>query len=1731
METELKILFVEDEPTDVELAKRTLSQEGIHFQSRVVENETDFLHELEKFVPDIIISDYSMPQFDGIRALKIILEKNPNIPFILLTGSMNEKVAVECIKTGAWDYIIKEHITRLPFAVNEALEKKKIHLEKKKAELELKESEERFRTLYVNSTIGLYRTTPAGKIILANPALVKMLGYSSFEELAIRNLEEEDFEPANNRKIFLEQLEKKGEVKGLESAWIRKDRTILYIRVSARAIRDSNGKDLYYDGTVEDITERKQVEEAFKDNETKYRELVDNSPDAIVVYTEGKIVFVNNECIRLMAAVCAEDLIGQPVMRFVHPISRALVIERMKKVVSEKTVLPLLEEKFVRLDGSEVDVEVKAVPITLESKTAVQLIIRDITGRKKSEQKIIEVQMMLHRVINLLPVRVFWKDKDLKYLGCNEIFAKDAGRNNPEELLGKDDYQMEWREQAELYRADDRNIIDSGAPKLNFEEPQTTPGGEKIWLRTSKVPLTDFDGNTIGVLGTYEDITEHKHAEEALLEREKHSQSLLCLSRNLESAQTYTEVLNAALDEVRSIVGYQTLEVYLLTEDKKQFKALVAGGPISDTIMSEEGTATLTIEGDKLLEEIAETKEIVVVEDALTDERVNKEIVARLGLRTIVNVPIILFDRHLGCVGMCTIGDEGVRVPSSSEQKYLIALASHLAVSLDRIHLFNERKHTEEALHESEERYRLIAENTADTISVFDMNLNYTYNSPSVIKLLGYTPDELTALGIQKILTPNSMQIIQQNYTKELELEKSGKADPNRSRIIVSEQYRKDGTKIWVEGTTSFVRDPSGKPINILAISKNITDRKAAVDALKESEIRFRTLVEQSPFSTQIFNPDGATLIVNNAFNKMWNVSATDMETIIHHYNILKDEQLEAVGLMPYIKRGFMEEFTQIPAIFYNPKKTATVSQTGLIAKWVKGYIWPVLDEDGNVRQVVLMHEDITERKRAEEALRESEERYRNLYENAPIGLYRTTPDGKILLANRALIKMLGYSSFKELAERNLAKEGFEPSYERKQFIYQIENEGKIYNLEAKWICHNGNVIVVRECAKVIRETNGKTLYYDGTVEDITERKRAEEALRHSEERYRTLYEDNPSMYFTVDPAGTVLSVNQYGCEQLGYTAPELVGQSVLKVFHDEDKESALQYVAHCVKNLGQVFHWELRKVCPTGSVMWVKESARAIQETDGQIVIYIVCENINERKHTEEEIISQKNRFAQLFENSPIAIALLDDKDKFIHINKSFSALFGYAFDEIGDRAINDLIVSPEFKEEAKTCSDEAHSGTQISKDSYRRRKDGSLVYVHILAVPVIVNNKIVGLYSMYVDLTEQKKAEEELINAKDKAEEMNRLKSYFLANMSHELRTPLNGILGYAEVLSSSLDDPDYVQMAQTIYDSGKRLSETLNLILDLSKAETEKIEVFSKNISVISVVNKVVKLFAEVAVKKNLLLETVITDENVYAKLDKNLFERTINNLVSNAIKFTNKGKVTVEVGKEKDLVYIKIKDTGIGIPEDKIDLIWEEFRQVSEGMGRSFEGTGLGLTLSKRIIELMNGVITVESKVGVGSIFTVKFPKVTVIPKKVEPLIQKQSKVIFSEKGTVVKKGLPLVLCVEDDFVNRNIVELFLKNRCIVDTAGNGERALQLAAEKKYDLFLMDINLGGGMNGMDVVKELLKNEKYTGTPVIAVTAYAMGSDKTEFLQGGCTHYLSKPFQKNDILELVNTALTDN
>lgn len=896
--------------------------------------------------------------------------------------------------------------------------------------------------------------------------------------------------------------------------------------------------------------------------------------------------------------------------------------------------------------------------------------------------------------------------------------------------------------------------------------------------------------------------------------------------------------------------------------------------------------------------------------------------------------------------------------------------------------------------------------------------------------------------------------------------------------------------------------------LTVKRISKSILTLQQSHKKLKESKRLTSSIVSTINAGLIVFNTENKILSANSAFYNMTNFEPGNVHSIVE---ILEKLEISDEGKSCILSRKFGDglECNYLDSVKGNKILYLT--------------FYPMPETDG---ESLLFLEDITKRKHDEQIVVNSEKYFRALIENSTDALVVISPEGYLLYEGKSNKSITGYEHNELLNQRilkvihpedlpavnELLKNILEnPKITASLEIRFLQKEGTWRWLETKW----KNALNEPSVGGIIINAG-----------DITERKRAEEELI----KINTVVEQTADSVVITDRNGTIQYVNQAFTNETGYVREEAVGKT-LRIL--KSGKHSKEFYENLWKTIlaGEVFRATFINKRKDGELIYEFKTITPIKDNVGRITHFVsTARNITEQYSAQQEIISQKNKFAQLFDNSPIAIALLDAKDRVSVINESFSALFGYYIEEIEGKFLNDLIVPDELKKEAEAYSFETMTGNQVNKESYRKKKEGSLAYVQIVGVPIIVNDQSVGSYAMYMDLTNRKKIEEELIKAKEKAEEMSRLKSNFLANMNHELRTPLNGILGYSDILASMLADEELIEMAQGIHQSGKRLSETLNLILDLSEAETGKMKVIARDISILPPLKEIIESFSTEAVERNLQLKTIINAEDVWAHLDEQLFKRVLHNLIDNAIKFTEKGSVTVEVGIEKEnskngeWFFIKIHDTGIGIPEDKIDIIWQEFRQVSEGISRNFEGPGLGLTISKKAVELMDGVITAESVQGAGSTFTIKFP--TVQLKQIEsPVELPDASQKLNDAGEIIPERLPQILYLEDDLTNRQIVQLYLKRRFDVHVASDAVTALEMVGKNLYDIFLIDVNLGAGMNGMEFVKELLQMPQYADVPKIAVTAYATGEDKEEFLKGGCTHYLSKPFSKQQIIDLIN------
>jgi len=636
---------------------------------------------------------------------------------------------------------------------------------------------------------------------------------------------------------------------------------------------------------------------------------------------------------------------------------------------------------------------------------------------------------------------------------------------------------------------------------------------------------------------------------------------------------------------------------------------------------------------------------------------------------------------------------------------------------------------------------------------------------------------------------------------------------------------------------------------------------------------------------------------------------------------------------------------------------------------------------------------------------------------------------------------------------------------------------------------------------------------------DLTDSKRNLAELRDSERRYSSLFENTKSIMLIIDPeTGNIKQVNKAASTFYGYTVDELQSMTISDLNRLSPEESIERIEK--IKNQNQ-FSFISSHMLADGTFRFVEIFSSQIVINQKQYLFSII-HDISDRIQTESNL----RKLNKAIEQSPVSIEITDKNGRLEYVNPKFTEVTGYTFDEVIGKKPNILNSGKHTESFYKDLWETILSGIQWRGEFYNKKKNGEFFWEYASISPIFDENKeIVNFVAIKEDITERKQKEEELLIAKRAAEESNRLKSSFLTNMSHELRTPLVGILGYAEILSNEIDNMVYKDMANTILISGQRLIDTLNSILDLSRIEADKTELQFEIVDLNDVLKESVKLFKPVAEKKNLYLELILPAETPYIFGDRQIVFKIFNNLLNNAIKFTFKGGITINAHlspeDSEQVIRVKIIDTGIGIPEEVHEKVFEPFRQVSEGLSRHYEGTGLGLTVTKKFVELMNGSISLQSRVGLGSNFTVTFPD-----------SGRRRKLTPDNQGAVATKSKsfelsfkPNILLVEDDKVNADIIRAYLNPFTNIEHVMDGADAIKSAKIKQYDAILMDINLKGidGIEAMSRIKEL--GDHYKKIPMIAITAYAMLGDREKFLSIGFTHYVSKPFTRDQLLDLLD------
>lgn len=624
---------------------------------------------------------------------------------------------------------------------------------------------------------------------------------------------------------------------------------------------------------------------------------------------------------------------------------------------------------------------------------------------------------------------------------------------------------------------------------------------------------------------------------------------------------------------------------------------------------------------------------------------------------------------------------------------------------------------------------------------------------------------------------------------------------------------------------------------------------------------------------------------------------------------------------------------------------------------------------------------------------------------------------------------------------------------------------------------------------------------------ELLERTKAEAALRESEENYRSLFEKAAEGILIGTANGEILLSNMALEKLSGYSKSELKAKNIEFLFSEDNLNmDMLQYGKLPVNQVDIREQIICRK---DGSNVMVDVISKKLSDGRLQVLITDITERVKARKSAED--------FERIFTLSTNPICISKENGTLVKINPALARSLGYEEQEIEGRKIYEFVHPDDFQRVTDYIDKEIEKQTEIITIENRYlTKSGEIKWFSSSTQTNYVEH--LGFTIAY-DITELKKVEAELIEAKEKAEQSDELKSSFLANMSHEVRTPMNGIIGFSEmIMSSDTAEEERIHYAKIIHNNGVKLLTLLDDIINISRIETGALELNFEAVNINKLLEEIYEFYLSRAHEKNLDYEIVkeLSDTEATIITDRTRVHQIISNLLTNALKFTKQGAVNFGYEQTNGMITFFVHDTGIGISRKSTELIFERFRQADPSVTTEFGGTGLGLSISSKLVELLGGKIWLESKEGKGSSFFFT------IPYKRDGIEASQDKLESSGHSRLLS-GKKLILIVEDDASNREYIDrLFKKEGFNTVHAVNGLESIELVkSNSSISLVFMDIKMPV-MNGYDATRAIKSIRPEL--PVIAQTAFAMQSDREKAIQAGCDAYVTKPLVKEVLIEVL-------
>jgi len=860
-------------------------------------------------------------------------------------------------------------------------------------------------------------------------------------------------------------------------------------------------------------------------------------------------------------------------------------------------------------------------------------------------------------------------------------------------------------------------------------------------------------------------------------------------------------------------------------------------------------------------------------------------------------------------------------------------------------------KQNAKILIESEQNYRSLIESSLDAIYVLQ-NDKLVLVNPSWEKLFGYCANEvlIETFNPARVIAPQSLEIYEKKkFASNLDIQFDPRFD--------LQGLTKDGNKIDLEAIVTQIYWNGKKAIQ--GIFRDITERKKIEEALRREAYIFDNLYD----AVIITDLDGTIMNWNSAATRMYGYSKD--ETLNKQFYFLNKNEN---NFFKRVIKSVEEEGKWKGEINFERKDGA-----GGISETI---IFPFLDAHGEKIALVCVNKDITKRKLSEEELKESEEKFRKIAENSLVGMY-IIQDGIFKYVNARFASITGYS-VKELINilgppqitasesMNIVEENI-----KKRMAGEIES----IHYEFKIASKSGRVIDV--------EAFGSRIMYRGkpavagTLLEITERKQYENTLQESQKRYKDLTDLLPQTVFEIDLEGNLLFVNQASFDTFRYKIEEFEkGLTIFQVLAPGERAKPIKHIELSLKE-NKVEQNEFIALRKDGTTFPALVFSTVVINNNKPTGLRGILIDITDRKQIESEL----RKLSRAVEQSPNSIMITNISGDLDYVNPRFTELTGYTSEEVIGK-------NPRFLKSGEMPTNDYKKlwSTLTNNETWRgelhnKKKNGEFYWESVSISPIVdTQGNISHFLAIKEDITDKKNIEKELIKAKERAEESDRLKSEFLAQMSHEIRSPINIILSYNSFIKEELGDKldNYLESSFTSIDSaGKRLLRTLNLILNMAAVQSGYIDIQFSAIDLSGIVSELIKEFEFPARSKNLNLFYSSTADNTIILADDYIVGEIFQNLIGNAIKYTVEGNVEVKIYESGGKLCTDVIDSGIGISEEYITKLFLPFTQEETGYSRKYEGNGLGLALVKKYVELIGAEISVKSKKGVGSTFTIVF----------------------------------------------------------------------------------------------------------------------------------------------------------